>query len=55
MTAWSEIQQDWALKTEADQTTGILLWDLSAAFDTMAHFTYPLLHTLSTLQFPNLQ
>ena len=35
MTAWQEIQLDWAMKTEQDQVTGVLLWDLSAAFDTL--------------------
>ena len=34
MTAWQEIQLDWALNTEQDLVTGVLLWDLSAAFDT---------------------
>ena len=35
MTAWQEIQLDWAVKTENNQVTGVLLWDLSAAFDTL--------------------
>jgi len=35
MTAWQEIQLDWASKTEKNQVTGVLLWDLSAAFDTL--------------------
>ena len=35
MSAWSDIQQDWAVKTEANEVTGVLLWDLSAAFDTL--------------------
>ena len=35
MTAWQEIQLDWALKTEQNLVTGVLLWDLSAAFDTL--------------------
>ena len=35
MTAWQEIQLDWAIKSEQKQVTGILLWDLSAAFDTL--------------------
>ena len=35
MSAWADIQQDWAVKTEAKEKTGILLWDLSAAFDTL--------------------
>ena len=34
MTAWADIQQDWALNTENKEITGVLLWDLSAAFDT---------------------
>ena len=35
MTAWQEIQLDWADKTEQNLVTGVLLWDLSAAFDTL--------------------
>ena len=35
MTAWQEIQLDWATKTEEGMATGVLLWDLSAAFDTL--------------------
>jgi hypothetical protein len=35
MTAWPEIQLDWAQKTEDGLITGVLLWDLSAAFDTL--------------------
>ena len=35
MTAWQEIQLDWALNTEQNMVTGVLLWDLSAAFDTL--------------------
>ena len=35
MTAWQEIQLDWAMNTEQDLVTGVLLWDLSAAFDTL--------------------
>ena len=35
MTAWQEIQLDWAEKTEKNLVTGVLLWDLSAAFDTL--------------------
>ena len=34
MTAWANIQQEWAQNTEKNQTTGVMLWDLSAAFDT---------------------
>ena len=33
--AWADIQQDWAIKSEAKEKTGVLLWDLSAAFDTL--------------------
>ena len=33
-TAWAQIQQDWANNTEGNQVTGVLMWDLSAAFDT---------------------
>jgi hypothetical protein len=35
MTALSEIQRDWTEKTEENQITGVLFWDLSAAFDTL--------------------
>ena len=35
MTAWEEIQMDWAENTEKNNLSGILLWDLSAAFDTL--------------------
>ena len=35
MSAWSDIQQDWAIKTELKEKTGVLLWDLSAAFNTL--------------------
>ena len=33
MTAWSEVQESWANNSTKKETTGILLWDLSAAFD----------------------
>ena len=35
MSALAAIQQEWAENTEKDLITGILLWDLSAAFDTL--------------------
>ena len=35
MTAWEEIQMDWAENTEKHNLSGILLWDLSAAFNTL--------------------
>ena len=35
MMAWQEIQLDWASKWESNLVTGVLLWDLSAAFDTL--------------------
>ena len=35
MTALSEIQQDWVENTERKHVTCVLLWDLSAAFDTL--------------------
>ena len=35
MTAWEDIQLDWAKKAEGKDLTGVLLWDLSAAFDTL--------------------
>ena len=37
MTAWQQIQQDWAMQTEKKMTTGVLMWDLTAAFDTLDH------------------
>ena len=33
MTAWAEVQQLWAKNSAKKETTGVLLWDLSAAFD----------------------
>ena len=33
MTALSEMQRDWASNTDRKEKTGILLWDLSAAYD----------------------
>ena len=33
MTAWADIQQEWAKNSEKKNKTGVLLWDLSAAFD----------------------
>ena len=35
MTAWSDIQQDWVINSEDKKITGVLLLDLSAAFDTL--------------------
>ena len=35
MTAWANIQQEWASNTDEKNITGVLLWDLSAAFDTL--------------------
>ena len=35
MTAWANIQQEWASNSEKKQMTGVMLWDLSAAFDTL--------------------
>ena len=35
MSAWTEIQQEWAQKTEGNKITGVLLRDLTAAFDTL--------------------
>ena len=34
MTAWSDMQEDRTKNNENKQMTGILLWELSAAFDT---------------------
>ena len=36
MSALAAIQQEWSDNTERDLITGILLWDLSAAFDTLS-------------------
>ena len=33
MTAWANLQRDLAQNTDEKKVTGILLWDLSAAFD----------------------
>ena len=35
MTALSEIQSDWTENTEDEKITGVLFWDLSAAFNTL--------------------
>ena len=35
MTALSSMQKNWIKKTQEGLTTGILIWDLSAAFDTL--------------------
>lgn len=35
MTALTEIQKQWISSTEEGQKTGVLIWDLSAAFDTL--------------------
>ena len=35
MTAWANLQRDWAQNTDEKKVTSILLWDLSAAFDTL--------------------
>ena len=35
MSAWADIQQAWVRNTDAKEMTGILLWDLSAAFNTL--------------------
>ena len=37
MTAWQQIQQDWAKQTEPKKATGVLMWDLTAAFNTLDH------------------
>ena len=36
-TAWAQIQQVWANDTEQKKMTGVLMWDLTAAFDTLDH------------------
>ena len=35
MTAHANMQQEWIINKEAGQKTGLLIWDLSAAFDTL--------------------
>ena len=35
MSAWAEIRTEWARNVENKDVTGILLWDLSTAFDTL--------------------
>ena len=35
MTAWADIQEEWSRNSEEKHVTGILLWDLSAEFDTL--------------------
>ena len=35
MSAWEDIQLDWANESEKKNVSGILLWDLSPAFDTL--------------------
>ena len=35
MTALSSMQKEWIRNTEEGLTTGILVWDLSSAFDTL--------------------
>ena len=35
MTALTEIQRQWTTSTEEGKKTGVLIWDLSAAFDTL--------------------
>ena len=36
-TAWSQVQQNWANDTEKKKLTGVLMWDLTAGFDTLDH------------------
>jgi hypothetical protein len=40
MTALSGLQQEWASKEKGKMTTGVLLWDLSAAYDTICPLSY---------------
>ena len=35
MSAWADMQEDWTNNCEDKFMSGILLWDLSAAFDTL--------------------
>ena len=37
VTAWAQIQLDRANNTDKKMVTGVLMWDLSAAFDTLDH------------------
>jgi hypothetical protein len=39
MTAYANIRQEWALNSEKEETTGVLLWNLSAAFYTLEPMT----------------
>ena len=38
MTAWADIQKQWAQNSDDKKLTGVLLWDLSAAFDCLDPF-----------------
>ena len=35
MTAWTELQDKWTKNNEEGDITGIVMWDLSASFDTI--------------------
>ena len=35
MSAWADMQQEWSKNYDEKLMTGILLWDLSAAYDTL--------------------
>ena len=35
MTAHANMQQEWIINKEKGEKTGLLIWDLSAAFDTL--------------------
>ena len=37
MSAWAQMQDKWATSSDKKEITGILLWDLTAAFDTLDH------------------
>ena len=37
MTASASMQQEWIQNTDEKEITGILFWDLSAAYDTLSH------------------
>ena len=52
MTAWAQIQQEWAKNTNEDKITGVLLWDLSAAFDCLdIKFIHSFIHLHRHLKF----
>ena len=52
MTAWLNVQHEWAQNTEEDLVTGVLLWDLPAAFDTLdPELYYIILYSIMILYY----